>query len=216
MVDIGQLAGLHTVAAITSMEQPLGRAIGNALELREAIAILRGDGPADVSDLCYHEVAELLVMTGTAATMAAAAERVREAVRSGAGVTKLAEVVTAQGGNARQIEQPELLPAAPYVSMLQAPREGYIAGIQAEQIGLASMRLGAGRFKKGEQIDHRTGFVLQAKVGDYVHTGAPLVELHARSQQEAEAIRDTVLACYVWSETPTSPDPLIYDTISPS
>src|SRR5690348_5544260 len=102
MVDIGQLAGLHTVAAITAMDQPLGRAIGNALEMAEAIAILHGNGPQDVSELCYHEVAELLVMTGKAATMSEAETLVQQAIHSGATVAKLAEVIAAQGGNPRQ------------------------------------------------------------------------------------------------------------------
>ena len=186
MVAIGQLAGLHTVAAITSMDQPLGHAIGNALEMAEAISILHGD----VSELCYHEAAELLVMTGSAGSFSEAESRVERAVRSGAAVAKLAEVISAQGGNAQQIEQPQLLPAAPVRSMLDAPRSGYIEGIQSEQIGLVSMQLGAGRFKKGEQIDHRTGLVLQAKVGEYRKAGEPLVEIHARTDTEASfAIR---------------------------
>src|SRR6266700_826803 len=167
MVEIGGLAGLHTVAAITAMNQPLGRAIGNALEMAEAITILHGNGPQDVSELCYHEAAELLVMTGTAATMFEAEERVKQVIYSGSAVAKLAEVIAAQGGDPQQIEQPELLPTAPVRSMLVAPQSGYIAGIQSEQMGLASMHLGAGRFKKGDEIDHRTGLVLQAKVGDY-------------------------------------------------
>src|SRR5207302_2749921 len=125
MVAIGRLAGLHTVAAITSMDQPLGHAIGNALEMAEAIAILHGSGPKDVSDLCYHEAAELLVMTGSAGSFSEAESRVEHAVRSGAAVAKLAEVISAQGGNAQQIEQPQLLPAAPVRSMLDAPRSGY-------------------------------------------------------------------------------------------
>src|SRR5256884_5720868 len=189
MVNIGRVAGLHTVAAITSMDQPLGHAIGNALEMAEAIAILRGDGPRDVSDLCCHEAAELLVMTGTAGSMSEAERRVEHAVRSGAAVAKLAEVITAQGGDAQQVEEPHLLPTAPVRSMLEAPRSGYIASIQSEQMGLASMQLGAGRFKKGEQIDHRTGLVLQAKAGDYRHEGEPLVEIHARSEAEADSLR---------------------------
>ncbi len=175
MVDIGRLAGLRTVAAITSMNQPLGCAIGNGLEMAEAISILRGEGPEDVSELCYHEAAELLVMTGTAATMFEAEERVKQVIYSGSAVAKLAEVIAAQGGDPQQIEQPELLPKAPVRTMLLAPRSGYIAGIEAEQVGLASMRLGAGRFTKGEHIDHRTGFILQAKIGQYRQAGEPLV-----------------------------------------
>jgi len=215
MVAIGQLAGLHTVAAITSMDQPLGHAIGNALEMAEAIAILHGSGPKDVSDLCYHEAAELLVMTGSAGSFSEAESRVERAVRSGAAVAKLAEVISAQGGNAQQIEQPQLLPAAPVRSMLDAPRSGYIEGIQSEQIGLVSMQLGAGRFKKGEQIDHRTGLVLQAKVGEYRRAGEPLVEIHARTDAEASSVRDALLACYSWSDNPAMVGPLVYDTIRP-
>ena len=216
MVNIGQLAGLHTVAAITSMEQPLGCAIGNALEVAEAIAILRGEGPQDVSDLCYHEASELLVMTGTAPGFSEAEMRVEQAIRSGAAVAKLAEVIAAQGGDARQIEHPELLPAAPVRVMVDAPRSGYISTIEAEQVGLASMRLGAGRFKKGEPIDHRTGFILQAKIGDYRKAGEPLVEIHARSQSEAHAVRESLLASYSWSDAPVSAPPLLLDTIRPA
>lgn len=216
MVDIGELAGLHTVAAITSMEQPLGRAIGNALEMAEAIAILHGNGPQDVTNLCYHEASELLVMTGRAGSMSEAERYVENAVRSGAALAKLAEVIAAQGGDARRIEHPELLPAAPVRSMLSAPCSGYIAQIQAEQMGMASMRLGAGRFKKGDQIDHRTGLVLQAKVGDYVRAGDPLIEIHARSEDEVAAIHQSLLACYTWSDAPVTPPPLIYDTIRPT
>jgi pyrimidine-nucleoside phosphorylase len=216
MVDIGRLAGLHTVAAITSMEQPLGHAIGNALEIAEAIAILHGQGPQDVSALCFHEASELLVMTGTANTMSEAEKRVEQAIRSGAAVAKLAEVIAAQGGDAHQVEQPELLPSAPVRAMLLAPRSGYIAAIEAEQVGLASMRLGAGRFKKGEQIDHRTGFILQAKIGDYCQAGEPLVEIHARAESEADGVREALLASYTWSDAPVTAGPLVYDTIRPS
>lgn len=215
MVEIGRLAGMHTVAALTSMEQPLGRAVGNALEMAEAIAILRGEGPEDVSALCYHEVAELLVMTGKASTMDEAARQVREAVRTGAAVTKLAAVVAAQGGDARQIENPQLLPQAPYRVMLEAPHDGYIAAIDAEAVGLASMRLGAGRFKKGDPIDHRTGLVLQAKVGDYRRAGEPLIEVHARSEGEARDLFATLLACYRWSEEAVPPGSLIHEVIHP-
>ena len=215
MVDIGRLAGLHTVAAITSMEQPLGRAVGNALEMAEAISILHGNGPQDVSDLCFHEAAELLVMTGAAPTMSEAEQRVEQAITSGAAVAKLAEVIAAQGGDAQQIEHPELLPAAPYKTMLVAPRSGYIASINAEGVGLASMKLGAGRFKKGESIDHRTGFILQAKLGASLKEGDPLIEIHARNEAEAESIKEELLACYAWSDAPVTAGPLVLDTIRP-
>ncbi|RAQ96997.1 thymidine phosphorylase [Thermogemmatispora tikiterensis] len=216
MVEIGQRAGLYTEAAVTAMEQPLGRAVGNALEVAEAIAILRGEGPADVSQLCRHEAAELLVMTGSAPTREEAERRVQEAIESGRALAKLAEVCEAQGGDPQQIEQPERLPRAPVISMLTAPCSGYIAAIHAERVGLAAMRLGAGRFRKGDPIDHRTGLLLQAKVGDYLQAGDPLVEMHARSEEECAALRQELLACYRWSETPVQSGPLIYEILTPS
>ncbi len=215
MVDIGRLAGLHTVAAITFMDQPLGCAIGNALEMAEAISILHGEGPDDVTKLCYHEASELLVMTGAASTTSEAEMRVEQVIRTGAAVAKLAEVIEAQGGNPQQIERPELLPKAPVRSMLLAPRSGNIASIKAEKMGLASMRLGAGRFKKGEEVDHRTGFILQAKVGDYLQAGEPLVEIHARSESEAREVQEALLACFTWSDAPMTVGPLVYDTVRP-
>jgi pyrimidine-nucleoside phosphorylase len=215
MVDIGRLAGLHTVAAITAMDQPLGCAVGNALEMAEAISILRGEGPEDVSELCYHEATELLVMTGAMTTVSEAEECVERAIRTGTAVAKLAEVIAAQGGDPHQIERPELLPKAPVRAMLLAPRSGYIAGIEAERMGLASMRLGAGRFKKGEQIDHRTGFILQAKMGNYRQAGEPLVEIHARSESEARDVQEAILSCFAWGDAPVTVRPLVYDTIRP-
>ena len=215
MVDIGRLAGLHMVASITFMDQPLGCAIGNALEMAEAISILHGEGPEDVTELCYHEASELLVMTGAASTTSEAEMRVEQVIRTGAAVAKLAEVIEAQGGNPQQIERPELLPKAPVRSMLLAPRSGNIASIKAEKMGLASMRLGAGRFKKGEEVDHRTGFILQAKVGDYLQAGEPLVEIHARSESEAREVQDALLACFTWSDAPMTVGPLVYDTVRP-
>ncbi len=215
MVDIGKLAGIHTVAAITSMVQPLGNAVGNALEVKEALAILKGEGPQDVTALCYHEAAELLVMTGHMPDMERAEALVMQAIHTGKAFEKLVEVIGAQGGNTRQLEQPELLPVAPVRIMLKAPQAGYIAGIHAEMIGIASMRLGAGRFKKDDVIDHRTGLVLQAKVGEYRHVNEPLVEIHARTEAEAEAICAEILTAYSWSASPVSPVPLIHEMVRP-
>jgi pyrimidine-nucleoside phosphorylase len=216
MVDIGSSAGLHTVAAITAMEQPLGQAIGNALEIREAIEILHGTGPQDVSALCLHEAAELLLMTGKATNYEQAATLVQQAIHSGAAVQKFAEVIAVQGGDARQIEQVDLLPQAPIQRMLKAPHKGYIVAIDAERIGLASMRLGAGRAQKGDPIDHRTGFRLQAKVGTYLNEGDALVEVHARTDSEIDDLRDELFSCYQWSAQKPQEQTLIYETVRPN
>jgi len=215
MVEIGRSSGLHTVAAITSMEQPLGCAIGNALEMAEAIAILRGEGPEDVSELCYHEAAELLLMTGKVTSAEEADTLIQNTIQSGAAVQKLAEIIAAQDGDRQQIEDPRLLPQAPVRVMLTAPCAGYIASIHAEHIGIASMNLGAGRFKKGDPVDHRTGLVLQAKVGAHLNAGDPLIEIHARDEHEAASIQSALLACYTWSEVPVQPQPLIHTVIRP-
>jgi pyrimidine-nucleoside phosphorylase len=215
MVNIGKASGLHTVAAITTMEQPLGYAIGNALELAEAIAILHGEGPPDVSELCCHEAEELLIMTGKAKTSTEAATLVQQAITSGKALKKLAAVIAAQGGNAQQIEHPELLPQAPIRTIIQAPQNGYIASIDAEKLGAASMHLGAGRFKKGDPIDHRTGLILQAKVGDFLQAGDPLIEIHGRNEDEITSIQSAILGCYTWGESPTEVEPIIHEVIHP-
>jgi pyrimidine-nucleoside phosphorylase len=216
MVAIGEDAGVRTVALLSAMDQPLGRAVGNALEIAETVELLRGGGPADLRELCLHEVATLLAMSGLAADEAAGERMAREALASGAGLAKLRAVVAAQGGDAAQIDDPARLPQAPVRELLAAPRVGYIAAIEAERVGRASVRLGAGRARKGEAIDPAVGFVLRAKVGDRVEAGEPLVEIHARSQRDAAAIRDELLAAYTWSADPVAPPPLLLGTVARS
>jgi pyrimidine-nucleoside phosphorylase len=213
MVEIGTRAGVQTAAVISAMDQPLGQAVGNALELAEAIHILQGKGPADVTALCHHEATTLLTMTGLATDREAAEAKVQQAISSSAALEKLAVVIEAQGGDARQIRDPALLPTAPVRIPLPATRAGYIAGIDAERVGLATMKLGAGRFKKGDPIDHATGLLLYAKVGDEVEAGQTLLEIHARTAEQAQAIQEELLSAYQWSEAPISPGPLIYSEI---
>ena len=209
MVRIGEDAGVRTVAALSSMEQPLGRAVGNALEVAEAVAILQGNGPEDVTALCLHETATLLAMAGLAADEEQGHARAEAAIASGAGLAKLAEVVAAQGGDANQITHPERLPQAPYRQTLPAPRSGFVMRIDAERVGLASVHLGAGRQRKGEPIDHAVGLVLRAKIGDRVRAGEPLVEIHARTPQQAAPIHDELLAAYSFGDEAPAQPPLL-------
>jgi len=166
-----------------------------------------------VTALCHHEATTLLTMTGLAADHAAAQASVQQAISSGAALDKLAAVIAAQGGDPRQVQDPALLPAAPVRIALPAPRAGYIAGIDAESVGLATMKLGAGRFKKGDPIDHATGLLLFAKVGDQLEAEQPLLEIHARTEEQAQAIQAELLSAYRWSDAPVSPGPLIYSEI---
>lgn len=216
MVDIGEDAGVRTRAVLSAMEQPLGRAVGNALELAEALAILRGEGPGDVTALCEHEATTLLQMAGIEADHEAALARVRRTIASGAALAKLVEVVAAQGGDRRQIEDPARLPSAPVRVMIPAPRSAYIAGINAERVGTASVRLGAGRERKEDHIDYAVGLVLQAKIGDHVEAGQPLIEVHARTAEAVESVRAALLASYRWSEQPSKPLRLLYGMVERS
>ncbi len=214
MVAIGEDAGVRTVALLSAMDQPLGRAVGNALEIVETVELLLGGGPADLRELCLHEVATLLAMAGLVADEAEGEARAREALHSGAGLAKLRAVVAAQGGDVAQIDDPARLPQAPWRAMVEAPRAGYIAAIDAEQVGRASVRLGAGRTRKGDTIDPAVGFVLQAKVSAHVEEGQPLVEIHARSKAAAARIRDQLLGAYTWSDERVAPPPLLVGTVA--
>ncbi len=213
MVRIGEEAGIRTVAFLTAMDQPLGCAVGNALEVAEAIALLRGSGPDDLLQLCLHEVATLLHMAGLVVDEAEGEARAQAAMEDGSGLAKFAEVIAAQGGDASQVENPAKLPQAPYREMLAAPRDGYIATIDAEQVGRASVRLGAGRQRKGDPIDPRVGFILQTKVGDRLTKGQPLLEIHAASAEDATAIHEELLGAYSWSKKPPTVQPLLLGSV---
>jgi pyrimidine-nucleoside phosphorylase len=213
MVSIGEDAGVRTRALLSSMEQPLGRAVGNALEVTEAVDILRGTAPEDVTEICLHETATLLELAGLVADEAEGYTRARRAIADGSGLEKLLDVVAAQGGDAAQIEDTSRLPQAPVRRMLTAPRTGYIWAIQADSVGMASVQLGAGRLHKGEPIDHAVGLILQAKVGDYLTAGSPLVEVHARTAEEAEAIFAQLHGAYSWSEEAPTVAPLILGSV---
>jgi len=174
---------------LTDMEQPLGNAVGNSLEIAEAIATLRGNGPADLVQLTRAAGAEMLVRGRKARDRKSAVARIDRALADGSGFSKFRELVAAQGGDVAQVDDPAKLPRAPRVETLRAPRTAYVSAIAADQVGIASVRLGAGREKKGDAIDHRTGIVLHAKVGDRVERGQPYADVHvAGKPADADAI----------------------------
>ena len=209
MVAIGKAHGRAVVCELTDMEQPLGRAVGNALEVSEAIAALRGDGPSDLTDLALTAASEMLVLGRRARDVTAGRRRAMAAIADGSGLAKLRELVATQGGDARMVDDPRRLPRAPQVETLRAARTAYVKRIAADQVGLASVRIGAGRAKKGDPIDHRTGIVLHAKVGDRVERGQPYAEVHlAGSPSDADAV-EQVRAAFGWSSARVAPRRLL-------
>ena len=201
MVAIGRAHRLTVVCEITDMEQPLGLAVGNALEVAEAIATLKGKGPADLTELALVAASEMLVLGRRAKTAAAARRLAEAALAGGGGLTKFRELVECQGGDTRMVMDPSRLPRAPHVETLRAPRTAYVRAIHAEQVGIASVHLGAGREKKGDPIDHRTGIVLHAKVGDRVERGQSFADVHTAGKPGDAAAVEEVRASFAWSST---------------
>jgi pyrimidine-nucleoside phosphorylase len=179
LTTVGQALGRKVVAVMTDMDQPLGHAVGNALEVREAISTLKGDGPKDLTDLCVAIGAKMLVLGGRATQESGAAELLRESIRTGRALEQFKRWVTAQGGDPRVADDPDVLPHAARTRTVGSPRAGWVAEYDAEGVGKAAMLMGAGRARKDDAIDPAAGVVLHAKVGDRVEVGTPLATLHA-------------------------------------
>lgn len=202
MVDIGTQVGRHTIALVTDMDQPLGYAIGNALEVKEAIDTLKGSGPQDLRQLCLALGSEMILLAGIENNLEAARSRLERILDSGLALDKFKELIVAQGGNPEVIERYELLPQAPHVIAVTAEAAGYVAGIQAEQVGLAAMTLGAGRAAKDSAIDLSVGVVLQKKIGDKVNAGDILFEIHAKNREDAAQAEKMIRQAYSIKKEP--------------
>ncbi|MFD0674304.1 pyrimidine-nucleoside phosphorylase [Cohnella sp. GCM10027633] len=208
MVDIGNRVGRRTIAVLSDMSQPLGNAIGNALEVREAIDTLRGVGPKDLTELCLTLGSHMTVLAGIAATQAEAAELLKEAIASGKAIEKFKTFLASQGGDASVVDDPSRLPTAAYRIEVPAERSGYVASIAAESMGLAAMMLGAGRATKESAIDLAVGIVLHKKVGDYFAAGEAIATIHSNREDAADAM-DKIRASIVLSDEPVTPPPLL-------
>lgn len=217
MVDIGTQVGRRTVAVISDMDQPLGHAIGNALEIKEAVATLRGEGPADLEEVCLILASHMLILGGKASSEEEAKAMLVEQIYSGQALEKLKQMVAAQGGNTEQIDHPELLPEAELKVDVKATAGGFVESIQAEEIGLAAMMLGAGRETKESVIDLAAGVELRKKIGDPVEAGETLAVLHLNRSHEAglaEAER-RILNAYGISSTKVPRRPLVFALVTP-
>ena len=203
MVEIGKMAGRKTVAVITDMDEPLGHAVGNALEVKEAIATLRGEHTSELLELCLTLGACILTQAGLAADDAAARAMLEQTIADGSALKKLAEFVAAQDGDPAAIYDPALLPAAPVQMEVPSPASGYVRHIAATDVGLVSMRLGGGRATKDSTIDYGVGIVLHKKVDEPVAAGESLATIHAADEAAARKAVAELTACY--TITPDAP-----------
>ena len=213
MVEIGRDAGRETVAFLTDMNQPLGFAIGNALEVKEAIETLSGNGPKDLEELVLQLASHMVVLAKKAANTEQAYAQLKEKLQNGEALQKFKEFVAAQGGDTSQIENPELLPTASSVIPVTATEAGYVEKIDALSIGIAAMKLGAGRATKEDTIDMGVGVVLNKKVGEAINQGDVLAYVHTNQADSQEAIEYIKKAYEISSSSVCSPT-LIYDIIA--
>ena len=209
LVVIGRQVGRRCGALISDMSQPLGYAVGNALEVREALETLRGGGPDDLRQLSLALGGELLLMAGRVQTPEEAKNLLAEKLSTGAALAKFSAMVQAQGGDAVALERPERLPQAGRIITVRAERSGYVTELNARAIGEAAHWLGAGREVKGQAIDPAVGVLLQAKIGDWVKRGGPLAELHLNDPARTAAAQSLVLKAFKLSAEPVAAPELI-------
>lgn len=196
MVTLGNMAGRKTIAVVSDMDQPLGYAVGNALEVEEAIATLRGEGPEDFTKLCMALGTYMLLAAGAAQTEEEAEQKLLSVIQDGSAIKKLAEFVKAQGGDSKAVYDTSLLPKASIAEEIVSVQEGYVKKIDCDEIGICSLLLGGGRETKESVIDLSVGLVLHKKVGDFVKEGEALATIYANDRGRLEAARDRFLKAY--------------------
>jgi thymidine phosphorylase len=210
MLELGHRAGREVVCLLTDMDQPLGRAVGNALEIREAVATLRGQGPPDFTELVLAACARLLALSDLGLDEAEARERAEATTRDGAAVQAYERWIRAQGGDPDEAA----LPTAAVVRPVESNRDGFVTRLDAIAVGQAAVRLGAGRRTKDEAIDHAVGVLCLAKRGDRVDAGDVLAEIHARDDTTAAAAAAELLAAYELGDAPPDSPAIVLDTIA--
>ena len=209
MLDIAKGMKKDCVALITDMSQPLGRAVGNSLEMVEALETLRGGGPDDLKTLCRELSAEMLVLGRAADTLESARQRYDELIASGAALDKMREIVKAQHGDPRAVDDPGLLGQARYQVAVKAPSSGYVQSIDTESIGRASMMLGAGRVQLDTPVDLSVGLMLDARIGDRVEEGSTLATIHFNDPALADEAAQNLADAYLISQDRVEPPSLI-------
>jgi len=213
LVSIAKISGRKAVCMLSDMNQPLGNAVGNALELLEAIDTLHGGGPNDFVEHCLSAAAYLVMLGKKAKNLIQARQMVEDVLKNGKAWEKFRQMVIAQGGDVKFIDQPDLLPKANFIETTNADQNGYLHWIDARMIGETSVDLGAGRAKKGDPVDHAVGIVVHHKVGDYVISGEPLFTIHANSQEKLKIALNKVWQAHQIKEEKCEPLPLFYEIV---
>jgi len=210
LVETGRRAGVRTVALLTDMDQPLGQSVGNALEVAEALEVLRGGGPADLRELCLELAAWMLVVAGLAGDAREGRQQAERLLESGAALEKFRQIIGCQGGDVRVVDDPDRLPRTRHQLTVPSPRDGVVVAMDCEKIGLAATVLGAGRARKEDAVDPAVGLVVHCKRGDSVAAGQPLVTLHYNAGEHLEEARRLVLESYRFADTaPEQLQPLV-------
>ncbi len=213
MVSIGNHVGRKTMAVISDMSQPLGRAVGNALEVKEAIDTLKGNGPSDLTELCLELGSHMTVLAGMASSADEAKNQLAENLNNGKALDLFKTFLESQGGDSTVVDYPESLPQAAHQIELPATKSGTVSEIAADDIGTAAMMLGAGRATKESEIDLSVGIVLHKKIGETVNKGEPLLTIHA-NDSSVDAVKEKLYASITLSDNPGEAPLLIYNTIT--
>jgi thymidine phosphorylase len=214
LVAIGNAAGVRTEAMITRMDTPLGRAVGNAVEVIESIEVLKGQGPPDLVEISLALASRMLMLAGVAAAEADALQRVRKAIASGQALDCFRRIIETQGGDPRVVDDYGRLPAAPERSTIAASRGGYVTQIDAELVGRASVVLGAGRDTVEDDVDPAVGIILKTHPGAAIRAGDPVLELHYRTIDRRDAARALAERAIVIDDAPPPEPPQIVARIS--
>ncbi|MBI5532576.1 MAG: thymidine phosphorylase [Deltaproteobacteria bacterium] len=213
LVRVGTRAGKRVVALLTRMEEPLGRTVGNALETREAIDLLFGRAPADLVECTEALAVEMILLGGKAESRERALAMVRDSIRTGSAARKMEKLIEAHGGDPRVVQSTDLLPKAPLVETVKAKASGWVSAIDALEIGLCAVALGAGRTRADQAVDPAVGIVIGAAHGSRVEAGDTLAELHVRSGQQADAVRDRVAKAFRLESAAPAPKSLVLERI---
>lgn len=209
MVDIGKRLNRKMVAVISDMEQPLGYAVGNAIEVQEAIDTLNGRGPDDLKELCLTLGSQMVYLAGKANDEAEARQRLEQVLDDGTALHKFADFIEAQGGDREQVYHPEKLPKATLTCEVKAENDGYVEKIRCEEVGNTSLLLGGGRRSKTDVIDLSVGIILKKKTGDQVSAGESIATLYANDEQKMKEAAERLYQSYTFSERKTEPGKLI-------